>query len=136
MLDFESLQKQLGFYTWGVSKTPFQGFEYAISLVFKLSDYVVENITEGPTYEYFHHYRTINAAIDRAVYQIGVEIEREGYTYLPIAASQTVGGHASMRAQAGGSAGRAGRYRQKRAVYRKRNRSESTLRHNFYKHAL
>lgn len=97
MLDFESLQKQLGFYTWGISKTPFQGFEYAISLVFKLSDYVVENITEGPTYEYFHHYRTINAAIDRAVYQIGVEIEREGYTYLPIAASQTVGGHASMR---------------------------------------
>ncbi|MBR3943266.1 MAG: 4Fe-4S dicluster domain-containing protein, partial [Clostridia bacterium] len=58
---------------------------------------IVENITEGPTYEYFHHYRTVNAAIDRALYIIGTEIEKAGYKYLPIAASQTVGGHTSMR---------------------------------------
>ena len=97
MLDLEQMKQELGYYAWGVSKTAFQGLDYAISLVFKLSDAVCKEITTGPTYAYFHHYRTVNAAIDRAIYQIGVEIERQGYTYFPIAASQTVGGHASMR---------------------------------------
>lgn len=97
MLNFEELQKELGFYSYGVSKTEFKGFEYAISLVFKLSSAIVEEVTKGPTYEYFHHYRTVNSAIDRAVYKIGCEIERQGYKYLPIAASQTVGGHTTMK---------------------------------------
>lgn len=97
MLNLDALQQNLGYYAWGVSETPYGDLPYAISLVFKLSDYIVENVTEGPTYEYFHHYRTVNSAIDRALYIIGTEIEKQGYKYLPIAASQTVGGHTSMR---------------------------------------
>ena len=97
MLNFEELQKELGFYSYGISKTSFKGLDFAISLVFKLSDFIVEDVKNGPTYEYFHHYRTVNFTIDRAVYRIGCEIEREGYKYLPIAASQTVNGHTSMR---------------------------------------
>ncbi len=97
MIDFEELKKETGFYSYGISKTEYQGLGYAISLVFRLSDFIVDNIKDGPTYEYFHHYRTVNSAIDRAIYLLGTKIQEEGYRYLPVAASQTVGGHASMR---------------------------------------
>ena len=95
--DFLRLKEICGFYDLGISKTDRSDLPFAISLVFKLSDFIVENVKEGPTYEYFHHYRTVNAAIDRAVYLIGTEIEKAGYRYLPIAASQTVGGNETMR---------------------------------------
>lgn len=97
MIDFEELKQRTGFWTYGVSKTSLEGLPFAISLVFRLSSHIVQGIQEGPTYAYFHHYRTVNTAIDRAVYLIGTAIEEEGYTYLPIGASQTVGGHTSLR---------------------------------------
>jgi len=96
-LDFVKLKEICGFYDMGISRTSYGDLPFAISLVFKLSGFIVENIKEGPTYEYFHHYRTVNAAIDRAIYLIGTEIEKCGYRYLPIAASQTVGGNETMR---------------------------------------
>lgn len=97
MINLSDFKATCGFYAAGISKSDRNDLPFAISLIFKLSDYIIENIKEGPTYEYFHHYRTVNAAIDRAVYLIGTEIERQGYKYLPIAASQTVGGNETMR---------------------------------------
>lgn len=97
MIDFEKFKDEFGFYSYGVSKTEYMGLPYAISLVFKLADGIVDNVADGPTYEYFHHYRTVNSVIDRAVYRIGCEIEKNGYRYIPVAASQTVGGHTTMR---------------------------------------
>ena len=44
--------------------TPFPGLTHAVSMVFGLSDAVVEGITDMPTHTYFHHYRTMNAYID------------------------------------------------------------------------
>lgn len=96
MINLSDFKATCGFYAAGISKSEKEDLPFAISLIFKLSDYIIENIKEGPTYEYFHHYRTVNAAIDRAVYLIGAEIERQGYRYLPIAASQTVGGNDTM----------------------------------------
>lgn len=93
MIDFKKLQNECGFYSYGFSKTDFRDFSYAVSLVFKLSDAIATDIKNGPTYEYFHHYRTVNSMIDRAEYLLGRAIENKGYRYLPIAASQTVGGH-------------------------------------------
>lgn len=66
---------------------------YAISIAIRLSDAVINDIITEPTYSYFHHYRTVNSFIDRLVLTAGIELERKGYSYLPIAASQTVGGH-------------------------------------------
>ena len=97
MIDLNVLREICGFYDAGISKSGREDLPFAISLVFKLSSFIIDGIKEGPTYEYFHHYRTVNAAIDRAVYLIGAEIERQGYNYLPIAASQTVGGNETMR---------------------------------------
>jgi len=96
MIDLNKFKETCGFYAAGISKSEKDDLPYAITLVFKLSSYIIDGIKEGPTYEYFHHYRTVNAAIDRAIYMIGVEIERQGYRYLPIAASQTVGGNETM----------------------------------------
>ena len=92
-----NFKETCGFYTYGVSKSGREDLPFAITLIFKLSSYIIDGIEDGPTYEYFHHYRTVNSAIDRAEYLIGAEIERRGYKYLPIAASQTVGGHETMR---------------------------------------
>ena len=44
---------------------------YAVSIVVKLSDYVVDEIDGAPTFAYFQHYRTVNAFIDRAILQTG-----------------------------------------------------------------
>lgn len=96
-MDFSLLKPLCGFYTYGVSDTTYLDFPRAISLVFKLSDGILDQIHQGPTHAYFHHYRTVNAAIDRAAYIIGTQIESEGYRYFPIAASQTVGGEGSYR---------------------------------------
>ncbi len=70
------------------------GLPYALSIVLPLSDAVIEEIENGPTYTYFHHYRTVNAAIDRLLLQAGLLLQQEGFRYIPIAASQSnpVGG--------------------------------------------
>ena len=65
---------------------------YAISIVIKLSDFVVDEIDDAPTFSYFHHYRTVNSFIDSVMLQTGLLIERQGYKFLPIAASQSVRG--------------------------------------------
>lgn len=63
---------------------------YAISIAVKLSDEIVDNIQRGPSYTYFHLYRTINSYIDNACFQIGLELEKNGYRYMQIAASQSI----------------------------------------------
>lgn len=63
---------------------------YAVSIVVKLSDYVVDEIDGAPTFAYFQHYRTVNAFIDQAILQTGLLIESLGYRYLPVAASQSI----------------------------------------------
>ncbi|MBR5496292.1 MAG: epoxyqueuosine reductase [Oscillospiraceae bacterium] len=68
----------------------FKGFEYAISVVVKLSDFIVDEITDMPTHQYFHHYRTVNAFIDNLTLKIGFMLEGEGYKYLPVASSQSI----------------------------------------------
>ncbi len=95
-MDLKTLQPLCGFYAYGVSDTEYAGLPRAISLVFKLSDAITETIKEGPTHAYFHHYRTVNTAIDRAIYLIGTQIEAEGYRYFPIAASQSVEGYQGL----------------------------------------
>ncbi len=65
-------------------------FENALSLVFHLSDAVVDEIDNAPTHTYFHHYRTVNAQIDRILLLAGVLLTKRGYKYLNVAASQSI----------------------------------------------
>ncbi len=64
---------------------------YAISVVIPLSQFVIEKIDSQPTYEYFHHYRSINAFIDNVLLKAGLEIGNLGYKYLCVGASHSTG---------------------------------------------
>ncbi len=65
---------------------------YAVSIVIKLSDAVINGITDAPTHSYFHHYRTVNTHIDNVLLKLGMYIESCGYKYIPVAASQSING--------------------------------------------
>lgn len=67
------------------------GLNNAVSVVVKLSDSVVDAITDRPTYTYFHHYRTVNALIDHITLRIGILLDRAGARYVCIPASQSLG---------------------------------------------
>lgn len=73
-----------------VEDGPFGEKSYAMSIVVKLSDAVVDEITDEPTHSYFHHYRTVNAFIDRMILQSGFILEKHGYKYIHIGASQSI----------------------------------------------
>jgi len=63
---------------------------HAVTVVLKLSDAVVDEIQGAPTFSYFHHYRTLNAAIDRIILSMSQWFELEGYKTMPVPASQTI----------------------------------------------
>ncbi|MBQ2889189.1 MAG: hypothetical protein IJE41_01920, partial [Clostridia bacterium] len=56
--------------------TPFEGLQNAVSMVFRLSDAVVEQINDAPTHTYFQHYRTMNAYIDSVSLQLVMALYR------------------------------------------------------------
>jgi epoxyqueuosine reductase QueG len=84
------------------------GLQYAVSIVLSLSDAVMDEITDAPTYTYFHHYRTVNAYMDRLLLQAGLMLQNNGYHYIPIAASQST--------PVGGERTHMGRYSHKKAA--------------------
>lgn len=67
---------------------------YGITLVYKLSDAVMDEIfgweQPGPTFSYFQHYRAVNAFLDGEALWVTAMLERMGYRALPIPASQSV----------------------------------------------
>ncbi len=77
-----------------IDNTPFEGLHIAVSLVVRLSDAVVDEIEEEPTKTYFHHYRTVNAYIDRAAEKLVLLLNRNGYRAAAVPASQSVGEYA------------------------------------------
>lgn len=78
------------------------GLIYGISIGVKLSDSVIEGITDSPTLIYKHHYSAINHMLDQAALRISCEIQKRGARALAIPASQIVDwekqlGHLSHR---------------------------------------
>ena len=71
--------------------TPVLGFSYAVSLGVKLSDAVLKTIESAPSFVYFQHYRTANTLLDNIAFRVAREIEKAGFSALPIAASQSLG---------------------------------------------
>ena len=67
-----------------------------VSFVIPLSDAIVDSINDAPTHTYFHHYRTVNAHIDSVSLKAGFILEKCGYKYVPVPASQSVGGTVGM----------------------------------------
>jgi len=65
-------------------------FPYAISVGFRLSDAVLEEVQNQPTPLYFHHYQRANILLDTIGLIVTTAIQDLGYQALPIAASQIV----------------------------------------------
>jgi epoxyqueuosine reductase QueG len=81
-----------GVYDVGFTKVEdgLNGFNYAISIVVPLSDAIIDEIDKAPTHTYYNHYRTVNAFIDRMELMTGLILQREGYRYIMVAASQSI----------------------------------------------
>ena len=67
----------------------FPHLRYAVTIVRRLSDTIVETIDGRPTIMYFHHYRTTNTKLDLLALDAVDFLEGKGYSALPIAASQS-----------------------------------------------
>ena len=64
---------------------------YAVSIGVKLSDAILQTIENAPSFVYFQHYRTANALLDNIAFRLSRFLEENGYSALPIAASQSLG---------------------------------------------
>jgi epoxyqueuosine reductase QueG len=60
----------------------------AICLGMRLSRSILEEIETAPTRLYFHHYKTVNVALDQLALKVTNYIQKKGYLALPIPASQ------------------------------------------------
>lgn len=65
-------------------------FGLAISLGKGLNDPVLDDIRDHPTAIYFHHYRQMNAFLDRGALLVADHIQKRGFASLPVAASQII----------------------------------------------
>ena len=63
---------------------------FALSMAYRLSDPVLENIEGQPTQHYFHHYQRINILLDTMALMLNSAIQEMGYQAMPVAASQLV----------------------------------------------
>ncbi|MFP4497563.1 MAG: hypothetical protein ACLFQV_05070 [Vulcanimicrobiota bacterium] len=60
----------------------------AVSIGYHLSDAVMETIIDKPNRLYYRHYKMANMFLDQVALKIGEQIQRKGYNYIPIPASQ------------------------------------------------
>jgi epoxyqueuosine reductase len=65
-----------------------ESLPYAVSMGIRLSDHVLQTVLTAPTWTYDYHYRQVNIALDQAALFIAGEIQRAGFSALPIPASQ------------------------------------------------
>lgn len=63
---------------------------YGISIVVRLSESIVDEIGAEPTHTYFNHYRSVNAFIDSLLLKTGLYLQKNGYKYITVAASQSI----------------------------------------------
>ncbi|MBE7021938.1 MAG: epoxyqueuosine reductase [Ruminococcaceae bacterium] len=75
-----------------VPPAEYKDLSYAVSICVHLSDAVLDTVAQGPTHTYFHHYRTVNAHLDRLALMAGLFLESRGGRYVSVPASQSIEG--------------------------------------------
>jgi len=58
--------------------------KYAITVGVRLSDFIIDQISDKPTYTYFHHYRAVNTLIDQITLRGQIEIQNMGYSAMAV----------------------------------------------------
>ncbi len=67
-----------------------KNYPYAVTFGIRLSDAIIDEIDQKPTFTYFNHYRSVNALIDQISLRVVLLLNREGYNAYSIAASQSI----------------------------------------------
>lgn len=65
-------------------------YQYAITFGIRLSDAIIDEIDDKPTFTYFNHYRSVNTMIDQLSLRLVLAINQKGYNAYSIAASQSI----------------------------------------------
>jgi len=65
-------------------------FHVGISIAIRLSNVIIDEIKEGPTFTYAYHYRVTNQLLDSIALKTSNLLQSWSYEALPIPASQTV----------------------------------------------
>jgi epoxyqueuosine reductase QueG len=68
----------------------YKSLKYAVTVMIHLSDFIIDELKDKPTYTYFHHYRTVNTLIDQITLSGMLLIQERGYYAMAVPASQTV----------------------------------------------
>ena len=63
---------------------------FAVSLGKRLVSGALDDLTDGPTPLYFHHYRQVNFFLDRGAFLLASRIQELGFRAVPIPASQVI----------------------------------------------
>lgn len=87
--EITALAKSLGACDVGFFKEP-SALGYGISIAVRLSDAIIDEISDEPTPTYFNHYRSVNALIDHILLRLGILLQTHGYRYITVAASQSI----------------------------------------------
>lgn len=74
----------------GKQNGSFHNLHYAVTMGLRLSDAIIDEITDKPTFTYFHHYRTVNALLDQIALRGMLYIQQCGFNAVAVPASQTV----------------------------------------------
>ena len=69
----------------------FKGCDYAVSYAVRMPDGVMDGVKDGPTFTYYHLYKTVNTLIDEIGLKAALYMEDKGFKAIPIAASQSTG---------------------------------------------
>ncbi|WP_039765079.1 4Fe-4S double cluster binding domain-containing protein [Caldicellulosiruptor sp. F32] len=72
--------------------TELKMFKTCITVVVRLSDAIVNEIVDSPTFTYYHHYKAVNNLIDLLTLKGVLFLESKGYFAISVAASQSVHG--------------------------------------------
>ena len=74
----------------------YPGLNHAVTICIRLSDAVIDGVKNGPTHTYFHHYRTVNAFLDRLSLRAGLYLQSWGGRYVCVPASQSIEGFSGL----------------------------------------
>lgn len=74
----------------GLAPREWSFLETGVSIIVQLSNAIIDEIKNGPTFTYAYHYRTTNQLLDSIATKASNFIQSLGYQALPVPASQRV----------------------------------------------
>jgi epoxyqueuosine reductase len=75
----------------GLLPNKYSDYRFGISIGKRLDDRIINRLIEGPTIEYFNHYKNINKQLAELTEEIHKDLSHKGFDSLPIVPTISVG---------------------------------------------